>query len=358
AMIAIQDALDQYFMRHPDTFFEKSHEAAVIDPENRNITAKHLPCASSELYLKTDDKVYDVNKLIPVIKELVDGEILNPGKNGDIWFSKRRMPQREVEIRAVGKTFDIVDESGKNIGELAGTRVFREAFPGAIYLHRGRQYKVTELLMEETKVICRETDVLYYTQARTKDETEVLLEIEHKKMNSFDIFRGILRMTNRVIGYDRKNIFDRTRISRHKLDMPEYKFETEGLWIKLDEAARIGIESGHYDLAGSLHAFEHAAIACMPLFAMCDKGDIGGLSYPFYPQFREPVIFIYDGYEGGVGLTKRVFDVPEEWLGKALQIVGECQCEEGCPSCVQDPQCGSGNQPLDKEGAKFLLKSI
>ncbi len=372
AMIAIQDALDQYFMRHPDAFFEKSHEAGVIDPENKNIIKKHLPCASSEIYLKADDKVYDVPKLMPVIEELVKEEVLNPGKRGDIWFSKRRMPQRGVEIRAVGKSFDIVDESGKNIGELSGARVFREAFPGAIYLHRGRQYKVTELLLEEKKVVCREVDVMYYTQARTKDETEVIKEIEMKiipphpplvkggrgdfEIRGLDVYRGTLRMKNRVTGYDKKNIFDRTRISRHELDMPEYVFETEGLWLKIDEGTRIRIESNHYDLAGALHAFEHAAIACMPLFALCDKGDIGGLSYTFYPQFKEPAVFIYDGYEGGVGLTKRAYDVLEGWLNKALQIVSECPCEEGCPSCVQDPQCGSGNQPLDKEGARFLLE--
>ena len=355
AMIAIQDALDQYFMRHPDAFFEKTHEAGVIDPENKNIIKKHIPCASAEVYLRGDDSVYDIKKLMPVIDELINEGVLSPGKKGDIWFSRRRMPQKEVEIRAVGKAYDIVDESGRGIGELSGARVFREAFPGAIYLHRGRQYRVVELLIEERKVICKEADVLYYTQARTKDETEVIKEIENKAMKNLNIFRGTLRMKNRVVGYDKKNIFDRTRISRHDLDMPEYIFETEGLWLKIDKDTEDAIESIGCDLAGSLHAVEHSAIACMPLFALCDKGDIGGLSYTFYPQFKEPAIFIYDGYEGGVGLTKRAFDVIEEWFNKALQIVNECLCEEGCPSCVQDPQCGSGNQPLDKEGAKHLL---
>jgi len=357
AMIAIQDALDQYFMRHPEAFFEKSHEAGVIDPGNMNIIKKHLPCASSEIYLKVDDKVYDVPKLMPVIDELVREEILNPGKKGDVWFSRRRMPQREVEIRAVGKPFDIVDESGRNIGGLSGARVYREAFPGAIYLHWGRQYRVTELLLEERKVMCREVDVLYYTQARSKDETEVIGQIESRDMRNFNISRGTLRMKNRVTGYDKKNVFDRTRISRHDLDMPEYIFETEGLWLKIDEDIQVAIENRHYDLAGTLHAFEHVTIASMPLFALCDKGDIGGLSYTFYRHFKRPAIFIYDGYEGGVGLTKRCFDVIGDWFKKALEIVSECPCESGCPSCVQDPQCGSGNQPLDKDGAKFLLET-
>jgi DEAD/DEAH box helicase domain-containing protein len=356
AMIAIQDALDQYFMRHPDAFFEKSHEAGVIDPENKNIIKKHLPCASSEIYLRAGDSIYDTEKLMPLIEELVQEGILNPGKRGDIWFSRSRTPHRDVEIRAIGKSFDILDESGRHIGDLSGARIFREAFPGAIYLHRGRQYRVSELLIEERKVICKEVDVLYYTQARTKDETEVVEEMEVRKIGSLKVFRGRLRMKNRVIGYDRKNIFDRTRLSRHDLDMPEYIFDTEGLWLRIDKDTENDMESLGYDLAGSLHAFEHASIACMPLFALCDKGDIGGLSYPFYPLFKKPAIFIYDGYEGGIGLTKRAFDVMDEWLKAALTVISECPCEEGCPSCIQDPQCGSGNQPLDKEGARFLLE--
>ena len=356
AMIAIQDALDQYFMRHPEAFFEKSHEAAVIDPENRNILKRHIPCASSEVYLREDDSVYDVKKLMPLIDELVKGEILNPGKKGDIWFSRRRMPHREVGIRAIGDPFDIVNESGKAIGELSGVRVFRDAFPGAIYLHRGRQYQVMELDLEKKKVICREVDVHYYTQALSKEEIEVISEKEMKDYRGLSVNWGTFKTTQRIIGYEKKRIFDRVRISRHDLDMPEYIFETEGLWIKIDRAIQSFIESKGFDLAGTMHAVEHTAIACLPLFALCDRGDIGGLSYTFYPGFKQPAIFIYDGYEGGIGLTKRATEVFGDWLMATLRVIDECPCEEGCPSCVQDPQCGSGNQPLDKEGAKHLLK--
>jgi DEAD/DEAH box helicase domain-containing protein len=355
AMIAIQDALDQYFMRHPEAFFEKSHEAAVIDPENRNILKRHIPCASSEVYLRADDGVYDVKKLMPLLDELVKEEILNPGKKGDIWFS-RKMYHREVGIRAIGEPFDIVNESGKAIGELSGARVFRDAFPGAIYLHRGRQNQITELNLEKKKVICREVDVNYYTQALSKEQTEVIKEKEMKKYRNFEVQWGTLKTTQKIIGYEKKRIFDRVRISRQDLDMPEYVFETEGLWIMIDIAIQSFVESKGFDLAGTLHAIEHTAIACIPLFALCDRGDIGGLSYTFYPVFKQPAIFIYDGYEGGIGLTKRAIEVIGDWFAATLKIIEECPCEDGCPSCVQDPQCGSGNQPLDKEGAKELLR--
>jgi DEAD/DEAH box helicase domain-containing protein len=356
SLIAIPDALDQYYMRHPEAFFEKSHEAAVIDPENKNILKRHIPCASSEVYLRENDSIYDVKKLMPLIDNLVQEGILNPGKKGDIWFSTRKIPHREVGIRAIGEPFDIINESGKAIGELSGARIFRDAFPGAVYLHRGRQYNVTELDLERKKVVCREVDVNYYTQALSKEDTEVIEEKENFHYRGVPVIWGNLKTTQKIIGYEKKRIFDRVRISRHELDMPDYVFETEGFWIKIDKATESFIETEGFDLAGTLHAFEHTAIACIPLFALCDRGDIGGLSYTLYPDFKQPVIFIYDGYEGGIGLTRRAIEVIGDWLMATLKVIDECPCEDGCPSCVQDPQCGSGNQPLDKEGARNLLR--
>lgn len=356
AMVAIQDALDQYLMRHSEAFFEKSHEAAIIDPGNRNILKNHIVCASSEVYLRRDDAVYDLSKHMPLIDELVMEGVLNPGKRGDVWFSLKGRPQREVGIRAVGTRFDIMNEKGKVIGELSGARIFREAFPGAIYLHRGRQYQMTAINMERKQVLCRAVDVGYYTQALSKEETDIIVEKEQRDFRKFSVCWGILKMTQRITGYDKKRIFDRVRISRDTLEMPKYEFETEGLWISIGEQSRSSVESRGFDIAGTLHAVEHSTIACIPLFALCDRGDIGGLSYTFYPAFKEPAIFIYDGYEGGTGLTKRATDVIPDWFSTALQVIEECPCKNGCPSCVQDAQCGSGNQPLDKEGAKYLLR--
>src|SRR3990170_6760474 len=258
-MIAIPDALDQYYIRHPDAFFEKSHEAAVIDPENKNILKIHLPCASSEVYLREDDSIYNVKKLMPVIDELVKEGTLNPGRKGDIWFSKRRMPYRDVGIRAIGEPFDIIDGSGRAVGELSGARIFRDAFPGAIYLHRGRQYHVTELDLERKKVICHEVDVNYYTQALSKEETEIMEEKDMFNYRGLSVTWGTLKTTQKIIGYEKKRIFDRVRISRHELDMPDYVFDTEGLWIKINKETESFIESSGFDLAGTLHAFEHTA---------------------------------------------------------------------------------------------------
>lgn len=355
-LVAIQDALDHYFVKHPDEFFEKSHEAAVIDPGNRNITMKHLPCAASELPLRLNDGIYNMDKLMPFIDELVSEKLLSKSKKGEVWFPVNRRPHRDVGIRAVGERFLLVSESGKPIGELSGGRVFREAFPGAIYLHRGRQYKILDLDIEKKRAVCTPVNLQYYTQVLSRETTEVIEEKDGKEFNNLVFKRGSLRITQKITGYEKKRIFDRIRIAVHDLDMPEYIFETEGIWTVIDKETEAEIEDKGFELAGTLHAVEHATIACMPLFALCDRGDIGGLSHTGFPAFGRPAIFIYDGHEGGIGLSRRALEVVGEWLEATLKIIEECPCPDGCPSCVQDPQCGNSNEPLDKHGAKYLLK--
>lgn len=355
ALIAVQDALDQYFMRHPEEFFEKSHEAAVIDPDNRKIVKQHLVCAAAELPLRIDDTVYNIVRLMPEVLELMQEKGLVPGKKEGVWLPVSRRPHREVGIRAIGERYLLVNEAGRTIGELSGGRVFKEAFPGSIYLHRGRQYVITELNLERKRAVCRETKAHYYTQPLTTGSTEIIQQREHRRSGRLEFFWGDLRITQQVIGYDRKKISDRSRISTHELVLPEYVFETEGIWTVIGTGTKSAIESCH-DLGGTLHAVEHTAIACMPLFALCDRDDIGGLSHTGFPAFGLPAIFIYDGHDGGVGLSKRALEIVPAWLEVTLKMIEDCQCIDGCPSCVQDAHCGNRNSPLDKNGAKFLLK--
>lgn len=354
-MIAIQDALDQYFMRHPEAFFEKSHEAAVVDPANRHVLRKHLECAAAELGIRPDETVWDPAAVLPAVHELAEQRVLLEGKTGGIWFPKNRRPHRDVSIRAAGERFQLVSETNRLIGELNGGRVFREAFPGAVYLHRGRQYLVSDLDIPKKRVVCTEARVGYYTQAVSSDTTEIIGEKESRKVRGMTMHWGLLRITQKVTGYDRKRASDGVRIATHSLDLPEYVFETEGVWTVIDRRTSAEIESRGFDLGGTLHAVEHTAIACMPLFALCDRGDIGGLSHTGFPAFGLPAIFVYDGHLGGVGLSRRALAIAEDWLAATLQFVSDCPCEDGCPSCTHDPHCGNRNQPLDKRGAIFLL---
>ncbi|MBI3592319.1 MAG: DUF1998 domain-containing protein, partial [Nitrospirae bacterium] len=360
-MIAIKDALDHYLVSHPETFFEKPHEASTCDPSNRNILKKHLICAADEVYLRENDSVYDIKNMGDVIRELVSENSLKPGRTGDIWFSRKKMYQREVGIRTIGRPLRLKDEYGRPIGDLDGKRIYRDAFPGAIYMHRGRQYQVLDLNLEDNEAICREVDVEYYTQAVSNEHVEII-GIPQKApvplSRDIELYHGHMRITYQVTGYDKKHLYHGTKLSRHAVEMPEYIFETEGIWMVIHKNLVNKIIDRGFDLTGTLHAAEHVTIACMPLFSLCDKGDIGGLSYSLYPEFKTPAIFIYDGYEGGIGLTKRVLDVPDEWIQSAIGIIRNCDCEEGCPSCVQDSQCGSANNPLDKNGALHFLNSL
>jgi DEAD/DEAH box helicase domain-containing protein len=355
-LVAIQDALDHYFMRHPGEFFVKSHEAAVIDPFNEQVMEKHLLCAAAELNLHHDEQSFDMQRAASVIASLVSEGLLLPGKKSGIWFSPVKMPQKDVGIRAAGERFMLVSESGRVIGELSGARVFREAFPGAVYLHRGKQYRVIELDIPKKKAVCRAVSLNYYTQPVSGDTTRIISKSETRNFNGRVFDWGRLRIVQKVMGYDTKRTADGKWISTTPLELPDHTFETEGLWTVVDRDTEREIERHGFDLAGTLHAVEHTVIACMPLFTLCDRGDIGGLSHTGFPDFNLPAIFVYDGHEGGVGLTRRALDIIPEWLEATLRILEECPCESGCPSCVQDAQCGNRNQPLDKQGAKWLLK--
>lgn len=357
-LIALKDALDQYLINNPESFFEKNNEAVVIDPFNKHILKKHLLCSASEIYLRESETVYNIKSIKTYLNELSKENLIIEGKNKGIWFSRKRLPQRDVSIRSIGESYRIALHSGRVIGETGGFRIFRDTFPGAVYLHKGKQYIVDYIEHDRKRVICREVDVNYYTQALVREDTEIIGEDYRNNFNSYSICYGSLKITQKVTGYEKKNIFDRKSISTHYIDMPEHVFDTEGLWFIINKLLYYKLDEEGFNIAGALHAVEHVLIASIPLFALCDRTDIGGVSYTYYPGFKLPAIFIYDGYEGGIGLTKRVTECISEWLKTGLKIIDDCKCISGCPSCVQDPQCGSSNQPLDKEGAKYLINSF
>jgi DEAD/DEAH box helicase domain-containing protein len=160
-----------------------------------------------------------------------------------------------------------------------------------------------------------------------------------------------------VLGYQRKGLQDHQVIDFQSLDLPTTEFSTRALWYELDELlATEPFPAEH--LLGALHALEHGQIAVLPLIAMCDRWDIGGLSTNSHPQTLVPTIFIYDGHPGGVGITRRGFDQFERLVADARRLIAECPCRDGCPSCVQSPKCGNLNEPLSKRGALELLRRL
>ena len=355
-MVALEDALDQYFMRHPKDFFRRSVEAAVLDIKNRPILDAHLKCAVAEFPIGPDEYAYDLETIEPVLAELARTNKIWFSRVKKTWNPKRRYPHREVSIRGTGTVYRIFTEDGQLLGESSSSRVLRELHPGAIYLHRGSQYRVLGLHMGEKEVVCTRADVSYYTTPISEEETEILSVEGKKRVLNLEVNMGDLRITESVLGYRKKDIYTRKVIDEYPLELPPQVFTTKGIWMEVDGAVLDEARGLGYSVAGGLHALEHSAIAALPLYAMCDRTDLGGVSYTFNPELESPAVFIYDGHEGGVGLTHRGYEVVEEWFSSTLRLMEDCPCEVSCPSCTQDPHCGNNNEPLDKRAAIVILR--
>jgi DEAD/DEAH box helicase domain-containing protein len=357
ALIAQPDALDQYFMRHPQDFFDRGFESAIVDPDNSVIVSRHLVCASAEIPLRMEEDVFPLQKYDPLLDQLVaEGELLRSA-SGREWFSHRVYPHRMVDIRSAGEGFTIFEEGTKRlVGKISVPRVYSECHPGAIYLHKADPYVVTHLDQGKREVWTKQVEVDYYTRALSEKETEILSVAQTQNIAQFTACFGRLKVTERVRGFEKRRIFGQDLLSVHELEMPSHVFETMGLWMVLPESISQQVKEAGMHFMGGIHAIEHASIALFPLFALCDRNDVGGICYPVHPQLEKPAIFIYDGYPGGVGLAEYGYGMLEELLKKTLSLIRDCNCLDGCPSCVHSPKCGSGNKPLDKRAAEFILK--
>lgn len=357
ALIAQPDALDQYFMRHPKDFFGRGFESAVVDPDNPVIVSKHLVCASAEVPLRMEETTFPMDKCTPLLDQLVaEGELLRSA-SGREWFSHRLHPHRLVDIRTSGEGYTIFEEGTKRlVGQISVPRVYAECHPGAVYLHKAEQYLVGRLDQGQREAWVKQADVDYYTRALSEKETEILSVDRTRTLAQFTACYGRLKVTERVRGFEKRRIFGQDLLSVHELEMPAHIFETMGLWIILPPEISSRVKAAGLHFMGGIHAIEHAAIALFPLFALCDRNDVGGICYPVHPQLERPAIFIYDGYPGGVGLAEYGYGMLEELLQKTLALIEDCPCLDGCPSCVHSPKCGSGNKPLDKGAARFVLR--
>ncbi len=357
-MVAQPDALDQYFLNHPREFFDRPVEAAVLDPDNSHIVGPHLVCAAAEEPLEPDDAFFDLKRHAATVEELKQkGELLLDAQ-GLRLFASRKRPQRLVDLRGAGDSFAIVGPAGQVVGSLDGVRVYKEGYPGAIYLHRTQTYEVRDLdlAMRRVSVVPRQAD--FYTRARSDKETEILEETGRRPAMNFLLHHGRLKVTETVNGFERRRISGQTLLGVFPLELPPLTFETHGLWIDIEDAVRRLVERAERHFMGSIHALEHAAISLMPLFVLADRGDIGGISIPLHPQTGRAAVFIYDGAPGGVGLAERAYQIFHDLLAKVEELLAGCQCEEGCPACVHSPKCGSGNKPLDKQGALLLTRAL
>ncbi|HET7120210.1 MAG TPA: DEAD/DEAH box helicase [Solirubrobacterales bacterium] len=352
--VAGQDALDQFFCRHPEEFLGRPVEAAILDHGNEQIAARHLIAAAYELPLTAaDEEIFGEGWRERTEALLETGELRGVG--GKLLprrseFVANRIPLRSASADSVAV---IEREAGEMLGLVEAERAFTTIHPGAVYLHLGRSYEVDRLDIEERRALVSSFDGDWYT--RPKKETEIYIERvrEQREVAGVQLNFGEVSVTEQVIAFQRVSVTDQEPIDIVALELPEQSFVTQALWYVLPDQLAGALPTDA--LLGSLHATEHSQIAVLPLIAMCDRWDIGGLSTNVHFQTGRSTIFIYDGHPGGVGITLRGYEQFERLLGDAERLIAECPCEAGCPSCVQSPKCGNLNEPLHKAGALELM---
>ncbi len=357
ALVAGEDALDQYFMRNPSDFFERPPEAAVVNPYNSVIMAKHLECAAAELPLCVDEPYAEEEGVRPGIAALAHAGKLLLDKEGRKYFSRRKRPHREVNLRGTGGQFHIV-ENGNSIGMVDEFRAYFEAHPGAVYVHRGRTYVVDELDIPGRTVTATRKKVDYHTRIRRNKSTEILEVRGRRTAYGAHVFWGRLKVTDRITGYERRRTRGGGLLNIVPLDLPPLTFETEGLWFAVPKSVQDHLDEKLMHFMGGIHAVEHALIGILPLLILTDRNDLGGISTPMHEQVGGAAVFVYDGVPGGVGLSRQAFALADEALSRTLAVVAGCECETGCPSCVHSPKCGSGNRPIDKAACRSVLELI
>src|SRR5215207_7123178 len=357
--VAGEDALDQFFCRHPDEFLDRPVEAAILDHENEQIHAAHLLCAAHEGPLEAADAATLGDGWEAVADRLVSSGELRERAGRYSVNRAEDYPAARVSLRsASADAFVIVDgESGELLGTVEASRAYSAAHEGAIYLHMGRAYEVVALELDERRAIVRPFTGDWYTQPKRETDTWIEKLLDRRDALGVRLSFGRVVVTEQVLGYQRKALTDHETIDFTALDLPETTFETQALWYEVSDdvlSSSLPLEK----LLGALHAAEHSQIAVLPLLAMCDRWDIGGLSTNAHPQTGGPTIFVYDGHPGGVGITRQGFREFETLVADAHRLIRECPCRSGCPSCVQSPKCGNLNEPLAKTGAAELMRRM
>jgi DEAD/DEAH box helicase domain-containing protein len=358
-LVAQDDPLDQYLVHHPKDLFDRPAEDAVIDPENPYVLEPHLRCAARELPITDEDHAYFGPEAAAALERMgARGEL---ARRRDAWHDAgRESPHRQVDVRAgAGSVYTIVNrDTGEVIGTADEHRAFATLHPGAVYLHMGEQFLVRELDLIRGVAAVESADPDYYTQARDVTDIEIIEELERGSLGDVGISFGAVLVTDQVVGFVRKLVSTNEIVDEEMLALPPQHLETRALWLTIPGEVISKAAVTPRQLPGAIHAAEHAAIGLMPLIATCDRWDLGGVSTPLHPDTGLTTIFIHDAYPGGAGISERGFRHIERLLEATLETIRQCPCSLGCPSCVQSPKCGNGNEPLDKPAAASLLAAV
>lgn len=357
-LVAFQNALDQYFMNNPHFFFDKPHENAIIDLQNQHIIHAHLQCAVNELPL-TDKELkeyFDVDE--SYLRDLIKEGIIKKTPHTWIYVADDSPAFKHGLDQISSDTFKVM-HSGKLLERMERSHAYREAHEGAVLINQGETYTVESFDNRKKFINVAKRTVDYHTQVLKDVDIKIVEKIDRRDIGGLTVHFGELEVSEDFYKYKLMNY--RKVLGTYPLDLPALKFRTKGLWFTLPASLKDILEDkfkGDDIFAGGLHGTEHALIALFPLHVMCDRMDIGGLSTPYHPDTQEPTIFIYDAYEGGIGLAEKAVEVFEDLVKSTRDLVNNCQCQEGCPSCIYSPKCGNENRPLHKEATHHILKKM
>jgi DEAD/DEAH box helicase domain-containing protein len=352
-LVATEDALDQYFMREPEKLLGRRVEAAILDHTNRRVLAGHVRAAAYEAPI--DDRDGEILGEEALLAAAADPELKRTPR-GIVWAGKDS-PSARVPLRSSDPdAFTVVDTStGSVLGLVERSRAYSTVHTGAVYLHLGEPYLVRELDEVTLHAVVEPFGGDWYTQAKRETETSIVQPRHTERRLELELVFGEIDVTEQVVGYERKTISSQERIELVTLECPPSTFTTEAIWFSPEPGQLLDLDAMP-KLLGTLHAAEHGLSALLPLWAMCDRWDIGGLSTNLHLQTARPTVFVYDGHAGGVGIAERGFEQFEGWVADTARMIATCPCHDGCPSFVQSPKCGNLNDMLDKAGARTLLE--
>ncbi len=364
-LVAGDDQLDQYWMAHPHEVFAREPEEAVINPANPYVLLPHLAAASHEMPLTHDDERFWPGLLDDGVRQLVlDGNLrirrrrVGSERHPTAVWDGVGVPTHGVSLRGGGGREFRISDDGDLIGTVDGSRVFSLVHEGAIYLHQGQSWRVTDLDIDDGVALVEKTDGGEYTQPTSEADVRVLAIDEVAAVAAATLTLGELEVVSRVTGFKRRETGSGELLGTEELDLPPTQLVTRGFWYTVSpallETAGLAVDRW----PGVLHAVEHAVIGLLPLFTICDRWDVGGVSTALQADTGLPSIFVYDGHDGGAGIAELGFAAGRRHLEATLDLVRSCRCVDGCPSCVQSPKCGNGNETLDKDGATVLLGAI
>lgn len=356
-LVAFENQLDQYFMNNPDFFFDKPHENVIIDLSNHILQEPHLLCAAKELTLKKDEAMdyFGVDK--EVLDKLVSKKDLYQNPRGDYIYPYDDNPAMSHSLDQLSNDEFRVMNNGKLLEVMERSQVYREAHEGAILINKGETYQVDSVNLASHFVNVSKNTVDYHTMVLNKVHINIEKKLSKTKYGNLKIHFGELTVEEDYYRY-KKMHFSKV-IGQFNLDLPPLKFRTKGLWFTVPREVKNNLEDlykGEEEVfEGGLHGAEHALIGLFPLHVMCDRFDIGGLSTNYHEDTQEATIFIYDAYEGGIGITQKAVDVFVDLLKSTRDLLKNCSCHDGCPSCIYSPKCGNDNKPLHKKATEYIL---